>query len=75
VILDRSEADPSSSGDEGRGICKMEGSIYFITTYRAIDGGGGENREGDSTDDEGNDEEGQDHEGKAQRHMKVKTYY
>jgi hypothetical protein len=52
----------SGGGDEGRGICEMEGSIYFITTYRAIDGGGGQNRDGDSTDDEGDDEVGRSHE-------------
>jgi hypothetical protein len=51
----------------------MEGSIYFITTYRAIDGGSDENRNGDSTDGEGDDEVGRGHEGRAQRHWKVKN--
>jgi hypothetical protein len=73
MILDQSGADPSGDEDEGRGICEMEVSIYFITTYRAIDGGGGQNRDGDSTDDEGDDEVGRSHRGEAQRHWKEKT--
>jgi hypothetical protein len=52
----------------------MEGSIYFITTYRAIDGAGGQNRDGDSTDDEGDDEVGRSHEARH-RGTGRKNYY
>jgi hypothetical protein len=69
MILDRSGADPSGDEEERRrGDLRDGGGIYFITTYRAIDGGGGQNRDGNFTDDEGDDEVGRSHRGEAQRH-------